>query len=295
MLLSLLFLSSYAYSEPIRVFASVLPIKTFVEKVGGEHVDVHVMVRPGFNPHTYDPTPQQISALASTVLYVRTGVPFEKAWMKRIRSANRNMQVLDVRDQLALRKMTVHAHEDHKAGRGHSSHSDHEDHHDEHAIEQDPHVWVDPVLVAEMIGRIRDKLIRLDPDNAPDYALNHDAYLAELKVLDKELQDLLEPVPNRKFIVFHPAWGYFADRYHLVQVPIEDQGKEAGARRIVNLIEQARHEKINVIFVQPQFDKRQADQVAMEISGKVIAVDPLAGNYVENLRRVGKQFAGSLK
>lgn len=284
-LLTLLLISTDGFSEPLRVFASVLPIKTFIEKIGGEHVDVRAMVRPGFNPHTYDPSPQQISALARTALYVRTGVPFEKAWMKRIRAANTDMHVLDVRDGLTLRGVQAH---------GHEEHDDHEAH-DEHANEQDPHVWTSPLLVAKMLGSIRDRLSELDPGNAADYARNHDVFLAEIMALDHDLQELLEPLSNRKFMVFHPAWGYFADRYQLIQVPIEHQGKEPGARRITTLIEQARHDKIRVIFVQPQFDKRQAARVAQAIDGAVIAVDPLAADYSENLRRVGHEFAQVLK
>jgi len=305
-LLALLLASNTGFSEPLQVFTSVLPIKTFVQKIGGEHVDVRAMVRPGFNPHTYDPTPQQISALAKTMLYVSTGVPFEKAWMKRIHSANPDMQILDARDGLTLRNMEAHSHGERDHHDGHDDHADHKKHkehdkheqhdaHDEHAHEQDPHVWVDPILVGKMIGNIRDKLSELDPGNAADYARNHDRFLAELKKLDQELNELLKPLPNRKFMVFHPAWGYFADRYQLIQVPIEHQGKEPGARRITALIEQAKQEKIKVIFVQPQFDKRQAGRVAQAIEGAVIAVDPLAVNYVENLRRVGHEFAQVLK
>jgi zinc transport system substrate-binding protein len=281
-LLTLLLVSSNGFSEPLRVFASVLPIKTFVEKIGAEHVDVREMVRPGFNPHTYDPTPQQISALSSTVLYVRTGVPFEQAWMKRIRAANPDMQILDVRDGISLQTIEAHSHKEHKV-------------HKAHADEQDPHLWTNPLLVKHMVGKIRDKLSELDPVHAKEYARNHDVFLAELETLDHELHQLLEPLPNRKFMVFHPAWGYFADQYQLIQVPIEYQGKEPGARRIASLIKAAKHENIKVIFVQPQFDKAQARQVAREIGGSVIAVDPLAVNYVDNLRRVGQAFAQVLK
>jgi zinc transport system substrate-binding protein len=242
----------------------VVPIQTFVQKIGGEHVDARAMVRPGYNPRTYNPTPQQISALAGAVLYVRTGVPFEKAWMERIRSANTKMLVLDARDDIDLR-------------------------------EQDPHVWVSPPLVRHMVGRIRDKLAELDPAHAAVFARNHDAFVAELDALDAELHALLDPLPNRKFMVFHPAWGYFADSYGLTQVSIEREGKEPSARGLAALIDQAKQEKIKVVFVQPQFDKRQARQVAQAIDGVVVSVDPLAPDYVDNLRRVGQQFAQALE
>ena len=103
--------STAGLAEPIRVFASVLPVKTLVEKIGGEHVDARVMVRLGFNPHSYDPPPQQISALTRAKLHVLASMPFEDAWMERIRSANPSMQVLDIWDGIGLRAMEAHAHD----------------------------------------------------------------------------------------------------------------------------------------------------------------------------------------
>ncbi len=311
LLLILPLVSAVGFAEPLRVFASVVPIQTFVEKTGRKHVDPRVMVRPGFNPHTYDPTPRQISALAGAALYVRTGVPFENAWMERIRSANPGMQVLDAREGISLRELEAHWHD--KAGHdaehpaeqdhGHTRAADvpHDDHdgqdayNAEHNHEQDPHVWTSPPLVRHMVGLIRDKLAELDPAHAADFTRNHDAFVAELEALDRELHTLLDPLPNRRFMVFHPAWGYFADTYGLIQVPIEREGKEPGARALAALIDQAKREKIKVVFVQPQFDKRQARQVAQAIGGVVIAVDPLAADYVDNLRRVGREFARALQ
>ena len=301
MLLVVWFVPTIGATEPLRVFASVIPIQAFVEKIGGEHVDARVMVRPGFNPHTYDPTPKQIAALAGAALYVRTGVPFEKAWMERIQSANPTMPVLDARDGIALREMDAHDHDDHGQDAKHQAKTSHDHGHDAHEsdhhghAEQDPHVWVSPPLVRHMIGRIRDKLSELAPAHAETFARNHDAFAAELEALDRELRTQLDPLTNRQFLVFHPAWGYFADSYRLTQVSIEREGKEPGARGLAALIEQAKKDQIRVVFVQPQFDQRQAHQVAQAIDGGVIAVDPLAANYVDNLRHVGQQFAAALQ
>jgi zinc transport system substrate-binding protein len=289
LLLLLLLLPAIGVAEPLRVFASVAPIQTFVQKIGGEHLDARVMVRPGFNPHTYDPTPQQISALAGTVLYVRTGMPFEIAWMDRIRSANPEMQVLDAREGITLREMEAHAHDAEAFHVVHDIHASVIDH------QQDPHVWTSPPLVRHMVGRILEELNALAPRHAADFTRNHDALLAELDALDAELHSLLDPLPNRKFMVFHPAWGYLADHYGLIQVPIEHEGKSPGARALAALIEQAKQEKIKVVFVQPQFNKRQARQVAQAIGGVVVAVDPLAADYTNNMRRVGQQFAQALQ
>lgn len=274
-LLVLASLPALVGAEPLRVFTSVLPLKTFVEKVGGPHVEVRAMVQAGYDPHTYEPTPQQIVGLTEAVLYVGAGMPFEDAWMARIRSANPDMQILDVGGDAR-----EHGHGD----EGHT-----------HAGEADPHVWTSPRLAQQMAGLIRDRLSALDPRNGADYAAHHDAFVAELEALDRDIRGLLDPLVHRRFMVFHPAWGYFAEAYGLVQVPIEHEGKEPGARTLAAIIEKARQDKVRVVFVQPQFDRRSATQVARAIDGAVIAVDPLAADYTENLREVARQFAGALR
>jgi len=301
---------SIGQTEPLRVFASVPPIRTFIERIGGEHVDARAMVRPGYDSHTYDPTPHQIGALAEAVLYVRTGLSFEDAWMDRIRSANPAMQVLDTRAGIELRALETHGHDDGRASHGHNaatdqggSHNRLEEHHEHIAdptgsardYESDPHVWTSPLLVKHMAGMIRAKLAELDPAHATDYTRNYRAFVQELDNLDREIRVLLDPLPNRKFMVFHPAWGYFANTYGLTQIPIEREGKEPGARALAALIDQAKRENIRVIFVQPQLGKHRIRQVAKAIGGRVTAVDPLAANYGDNLRAVARQFAKALQ
>lgn len=281
---------SDATAEPLRVFVSVLPQKTIVEKIGGAHADVRSMVRPGYSPHTYHPTPRQIAALSETALYVRSGVPFEHAWMERIRSTNPHMQILDPLSGIELRKMEHRDHgndkvrvgQDHEAGKGHEGKS---------TEGRDPHIWTSPPLVIQMAGNIRDKLTELDPAHEQDYARNHDAFVAELQALDQDIRTLLKDLPNRRFMVFHPAWGYFADTYGLVQVPIEKEGKEPGARALVALIGQAKREGVRIIFVQPQFNTQSSEQVARAIGGRVVPIDPLSPDYADNLRAVTRQIA----
>ena len=286
----LLIIPALACTEPLRVFVSVLPQKTFVEKIGGEHVEVQTMVRPGHSPTTYDPTQQQISALSKTVLYVRSDVPFEKAWMERIHTANPNMQVLDARKSIESRIIEHHEHEfQDNQDEPLSGKKPYNAHYD--ASEQNPHFWTSPPLVKHMARNIRDTLTKLTPANGQDYAHNYETFATELDILDRDIRTLLQDATNRKFMVFHPAWGYFADTYGQIQVPIEKEGKEPGARALAALIEQARCENVRVIFVQPQFDKKSANQVARAIGGRVIAIDPLSPDYAHNLRKVTRQIA----
>ncbi len=293
--------------EPLDVFVSVLPQRAFAERVGGERVRVHTMVQPGQSPATYEPTPRQIAALSDADLYLRIGVPFEDAWMKRIRSANTDMPVLDLRDGIDLRPQEAHTHgphEDHgheAHGHGEERHGNDAHEHDEHGRDEhghdehdamDPHVWTSPRLVRHMAETIRDALTELDPEGADTYRRNQAAYDAELAALDAELTDRLTGLQQRSFLVYHPAWGYFADAYGLTQVPIEHEGKAPGARRLTALIEQARANEAQVILVQPQFDQRAAEQVARAIDGRVESVDPLSTDLAGSLHRLADLIAG---
>lgn len=262
-------------SNGLSVFVSVLPLATFAERVGGERAQVHTMVQPGHSPATYEPTPRQITALADADLYLRVGAPFEDAWMKRIRAINPDMRVVDLRKGLGLRAQPKH---DHDRGDSH--------HHRPDQPAMDHHIWTSPQLVRQMAETIRDAFSELDPAGADTYAANQAAFDAELAALDAQLHKRLSGLENRSFLVYHPAWGYFADAYDLTQVPIEQEGKEPGARRLTALIEQAREEGARVILVQPQFDQRAAEQVARAIDGRVETIDPLSPNYAATLRRL---------
>ncbi len=291
-------------AEPLRVFVSVLPLQTFVERIGGGHVVVESMVKPSFSPHTYEPTPSQIARLDGADLYVSIGVPFEAGVEWNVsRVANPGMRRLDARDGISPRamertittrgmpKVQGHAHEESKRTRMTMKRlratSDHAD------SEQDPHIWTSPILVKRIGENIRAMLAELDPSHAGDYRDNLAAFTADLDTLDREIRAELAGLTHRRFMVFHPAWGYFAETYGLEQIPIERAGKEPGPRSLAALIDQARRERVQVIFVQPQFPRKSAEQVAKAIGGRVEAIDPLSPDYFQNLRRVARVIAES--
>lgn len=271
-------------AEPLEVFVSVLPQETFVARVGGEHVKVSALTRPGQNHETFEPTPQQVANIARADLFIGIGMPFEQAWLPRLRAVNPRMRVLDAREGIDLLPLDHH---DHDGDPGHAGQVPPADE------AGDPHLWTSPLLAARMSASIRDTLTELDPAHAEDYARNQAQFAAELTALDQEIRLQLQDLSSRKFLVFHPAWGYFAQAYDLTQVPIEQGGKEPGARTLVTLIEQARRDQIRVVFIQPQSDPRFAEQIARAIGGQVIAIDPLAPNYVANLRAVARQIAAA--
>jgi zinc transport system substrate-binding protein len=159
----------------------------------------------------------------------------------------------------------------------------------------DPHVWTSPILVKSMASRIRDALVKLDPTHAGVYEHNYSQFASDLDRLDAEIRARLSPYTGRAFLVFHAAWGYFADAYSLRQIPIEAEGKELGPRALARVIDEARAKGIKVVFVQPQFSRRSAELIAEQIGGHVVAVDPLAENYIENMRRVAASFAAAME
>jgi zinc transport system substrate-binding protein len=287
-LLLLLLCAPMAGAQTLDVFVSVLPLATFAERVGGERVKVHTMVQPGHSPATYEPTPRQIAALARADLYFRVGVPFEDAWMRRISATNAEMPIVDLRHGLRLRRQETHSHAgDDGVVHGHDGNAGISNDADADAHEpMDAHVWTSPRLVRQMLVTMREALATADPAGADSYAANQAAYDAELAALDRDLSQQLDGLGQRGFLVYHPAWGYFADAYGLMQVPIEYQGKEPGARRLTTLIDQAKASGARVILVQPQFDQRAAGQLARAIGGRVELVDPLSPDYAASLRRL---------
>lgn len=276
-----------AQEDKPLVFVSVLPQQTFVERIGGERVRVRTLVQPGQSPHAYEPRPRQVTELAQADLYLRTGVSFEDAWLPRIRATNPRLRVVDLREGLPLLGLTDHHHDEH------ADDNDHDHDHEHPADAPDPHVWTSPPLVKAMSVAIRDALIDLDPAGRETYVANQTAFAGELDALDAELRAMLKELPSRRFMVHHPAWGYFAHSYDLTQVAIEREGKEPGARALTALIEQARREGVRVILVQPQMNAKSAEQVARAIGGEVAVVDPLAADYAGSLRRLARLLAGA--
>ena len=266
----------------IKVFVSILPQAYFVNRVGGDRVDVSVMVGPGHSPATYEPVPKQIAALSKASLFFRIGVPFETVWIDRISRANPGMRVIDTHQGINLLAMKAHFH-DH----------DHGHHHGE-AL-KDPHIWLSLRLVKIQTENICNALISEDPAHRSLYDDNLRAFHRDLDGLDANITEALRDVKSRKFMAFHPAWSYFAADYGLAQIPIEMEGKEPTARTLSYLIEQAKKEGIKVVFVQRQFSKKSAETVANAINGKVIQIDPLAGDYLDNMRRIARAFAGALQ
>lgn len=256
------------------VFVSILPQKYFVERIAGDTVRVSVMVQPGHSPATYEPTPKQMADLSNAVVYFSIGVPFEAIWLDRIQAVCTDVLVVDTRCGIELRDIDARHHHDEEENPG------------SHLESKDPHTWLNPELVKLQAKTICDALSQLEPSYEDFYRRNLQEFTAELSELSDEIRRTLSNLPTREFMVFHPSWGYFADEYGLRQIPIEIDGKEPTAKELAGIIELAKEKNIQVIFVQSQFSTSTADRVAETIGGQVISIDPLAEDYVSNLRSI---------
>ncbi len=265
-------------SGKVNVTVSILPQKYFVERVGGEHVNVNVMVGPGSNPHIYEPKPEQMRALSDSVAYFSIGVDFENAWLERIASANSNMVMVNTIANIERMPMVIHNHTD----------EEHEEH--EHAG-LDPHVWTSPKLVKKQARAIYEALAEIDPAHAANYKANFDDFMSDIDELETEIRENLSELETRKFMVFHPSWGYFARDFGLEQIPIEIGGQEPSAAELARLITEAKEENIKVIFAQPEFSTKDAETIAREIGGEVLLISPLDSNWLQNMRDVADAFA----
>ncbi len=284
-LLVVLGLASPVYAA-MPVAVSIPPLAYFVETIGGEHVSVQVMVPPDAEPVTYEPTPRQMGSLSQAKLYFAIGVPFEKGWLPRFRAANPDMTVIDTVVRIQRRAMSP------EHGHGHSHDHDHGDGSD--AL--DPHVWLSPPLVRLQAEEIRDALIAADPAHTSDYHRGFRHLFDEINNLDHDILDALADIPasSRRFLVFHPAFGYFAASYGLEQMAIEVEGKEPGPRELARIIDQARQDNIRVVFIEPQFAQVAARTIAREIGGEVILLDPLARDWPAGMRAIATTLANTL-
>jgi len=275
-------------SGRITVFVSILPVAYFVERVGGPNVDVHVLVAPGQDPHTFDPTPKLLAKLSGAQVLFRMGFPFEKTVVKKIGSIFKNLEIVDLQQGIKLRALTeteVEAEKaEHAEGHGHSH----------PAGEMDQHTWLDPQLAKIQARTIAETLIRIDPDRQGQYEKNLKSFQTDLGAVHQQLAKALARVKGKSFYVFHPAYGYFGDAYGLKQIPVQIGGKEPTAKQLVRLIELAKEDGVKVIFVQPQFSKRSADALAEAIGGAVVPLDDLAADYLKNLQDMAAKVENAL-
>ncbi len=248
----------------IRLFVTISPHAFFVEKIVGTYATVDVLVPQGSSPHSYEPTTKQIARLAKADIFFRAGINLEKALIPKLKSINKNLRIVDMRDGIKLR-------------------------------DNDPHIWLSPKLAEVQSRTIARALCEIDHKRCREYERNLDSLLHQLREVDMKIAKSLAPFKGKSLYVFHPAFGYFADAYGLAQVAVEIQGKQPSARRLADIIDKANEDGVKVIFVEPQFSAKSATVIADAIGGTVVKLDPLSRDYLKNMENIADKIEKGLK
>lgn len=256
------------------ITVSILPLKTFVEKIAGDDFDINVLLPPGASPANFTLVPSQLKNISRSEIWFRIGyVGFELSWRDKILQVNSNMKEVNLSEGLDLiRTETAQGNEP-----GPSAGIN-------------PHTWLSSGLVRQMSGRITKELSLLKPEKEKEYEANHQQFLVEIDELDLELRNALAGYEGKQFITFHPSLSYYAREYGLIQHSLEPGGKEPTPQRMARLIDLARKENIGVIYIQSDFDLEQARVFAEEINGEIEQMWPLNPAWADNLREITRML-----
>jgi zinc transport system substrate-binding protein len=261
------------------VTVSILPQKTFVQKISGDDFDIHLLIPPGASPATYTLLPSQISGLGKSKVWFRIGyIGFEHSWKEKIEQTNAAMEVVDLSEGLDLIK-SDHSHGSER----------------EHLAGVDPHIWLSPSLVKQFSQRIADVLIKLNPEREAIYRENYSNFINEIEQTDEYIKNALSDYYGRQFIIFHPSLSYFAREYGLIQHSLESGGKEPSPQHMAEVMGLAKRENIRVIYIQSEFDRENARVFAEETNGKIIEVSPLDPAWAENLMNIANVLIENFK
>jgi len=249
----------WAEEKPLSVFVSIPPQAYFVEQItAGSRTEINIFVKKGDNPESYAPKPNIIAKLKKADIFFTIGVPFEKRLVETIERSFENLKIVNTAKGIKLMKM-------------------------EGGTKDDPHVWLSPALVKQQAKIITEALCNADKEEEIIYRKNLKQFMDDLDKIDTKIKGTLKPVEGGAIFVFHPAFGYFADRYGLKQKAVQISGKAPKGAALYDYIKEAKARNIKVIFLQPQFDKEAAAKIAKEINGRVVFLDPLEKDYIRNL------------
>ena len=259
------------------ITVSIAPIKYFVEQIAGSDFQINIMVPVGADPHTYEPFPEQINRLRKSEAYISNGyLSFEMSWLDRFYQTNPRMKKLSLGDKIDL---LVSSHQ-------------HEGGHEEGA---DPHYWMSPKCALIMASSIKELLCNLNSSQKQKYEINFQSLVLKIQALDEKAKEYFEGAEHKSFMIYHPNLGYLARDYGLEEIPVEFEGKEPPPSRIRELIDRARRDNLKIIFVQREYDTKNAKAIAGEIGAELKIIDPLSEEWQQSTMDIINSLHNSLK
>jgi len=246
------------------ITVSIAPFKYFVEAIAGNDFKVNVMVPAGSDPHIYEPFPEQISKLRKSEGYISNGyLGFEMNWLDRFYETNKSMKRLSLGNDINP-LLSEHQHEG------------------EHVEGADPHYWVSPRCAVIMASSVKEFLSGLNPSQSLKYSENYQAFILKIQDLDKKGEELFSTVKKRSFMIYHPNLAYLARDFGLEEIAVEFEGKEPPPSRLKELIDNARQNGVRTIFVQREYDTKNAKAIAEEIGAELKIIDPLSEDWLKS-------------
>lgn len=281
------FLLIACQSKPVPeriISVTIEPQRYFAEKIGGDRFTIHTVVPAGQSPETYDPAPQQMVEIGRSQAYFQIGpIGFEQVWMESIRKNNPGIAFFDLSEGMQFIDGAKEHH--------HVEGEEHDHAHDHHHGPQDPHIW-SSIYGAKLVARnMRDAFIVLDEENEEFYHENYEALMDEIDQTEEQILQLLQPLLSRAFIIYHPALTYFAEEFGLQQLCIEMDGKEPTPAQLKDLVDTARLHNAHVIFVQKEFDQKNAELIAKETGCRLVTINPLDYAWPTEMIHIAKALA----
>ncbi|BEP28438.1 metal ABC transporter solute-binding protein, Zn/Mn family [Helicovermis profundi] len=274
------------------IAVAIMPEVTIVKAIAGDTLRIIPTIPLGASPANYQPKPSELEELENSKLYFSIGVASETAnILPRVESMKNPPKII------YLNKLVSEKYPDRtfKNNVFFSTDSSVDSSHGDEHTGRDPHIWMSPkryILISEII---RDNLIKLMPENKDLYNENAKKFIDKINDADLYVKEKLNNLPNKTFIIYHPALGYFADEYNLNMISIEENGKESTPKGLEKIINFAKENNIRVVFHQAEIDSSQAKLIANEIKGKTLEINPLSEDYINNLKSLADTFETSMK
>jgi len=266
--------------DKLVISVSILPQQYFIERIAGAMVEVNVMIPPGASPATYEPSVSQLSKLDRSPVYMKIGyVGFEMSWMDKIRAVNPDIKVVDL--SMGIEPI-LEQEEEHLHLHGHAHGG------------IDPHIWMSALNAKIIATNVYKELVLQLPDEKEKLSAQFKELSLELDSLHIFISNLLSGHVERSFMIYHPSLSYFARDYQLEQIPLEIGGKTPSPAHLKWMSDAGKEKNISTIFLQMQFDQKNAEVLAKEIGAEVVHFNPLDPDWPEQMIFIANQLNHSL-
>jgi len=254
------------------IAVSIIPEENFIRKIVGDDFNIITLIPAGSSPSSHQPSPKQLQELSTADLYFTIGVETEKANILPVISEYKNLKIIDIANEIDSIYEPRYF--------------------DNNKLSRDPHIWLSPKRVIEIVKIMEKELINQYPEYKNIFSSNSENYISELNILDSFIKEKINSLENKDFIIYHPSYGYFADDYNLNMIEIEVEGKNASINKLNNIIKYAKKNNLKSIYYQAEMSSKQAKIIASEINGTAIKIEPLSKNYISNIKLLINSLAG---